>query len=89
MKTLQQWDAAVAKRYHKTNNSGDYVYMLADMKTEESKGPGIVGVNLNTGEQEKTVYFGDREPEYVADEVEGIIFRTHKNGKTITASEVQ
>jgi len=63
--------------------------MLSDVKTSEGKGPGIVGVNLSTGEQEKTVYFGDREPEYVSDDVEGVIFRTHKNGKTIIALQVQ
>ena len=55
----------------------------------EGKGPGIIGINLTTGEQERTVYFGDREPEYTADEIDGIVFRTHKNGKTITASAVR
>jgi outer membrane protein assembly factor BamB len=88
-KTVEQWDKAVAKRYHKTSNTADYVYMLSDVKTSEGKGPGIVGVNLSTGEQEKTVYFGDREPEYVADEIDGVVFRIHKGGKTITASQVQ
>ena len=39
--------------------------------------------------RENSVYFGDREPEYVADEVDGIVFRTHKTGKTITAYAVR
>ena len=89
MKTMDQWDKAVAKRYTKTSVTSNYVYMLADVKTPDGKGPGIVGVNLNNGEEERSVYFGDREPEYVADEVDGIVFRTHKTGKTITASEVR
>ncbi len=87
--TAEAWDKAMSKRYHKTTNTADYVYMLSDVKTDAGKGPGIVGIDLSSGEQERMVYFGDREPEYVADDIDGLVFRTHKNGKTIIADQVK
>jgi len=88
-RTTDQWDKAVTKRFSKTNATGNYTYMLSDVKTADGKGPGITGVNLDTGEADRFVLFGDREPEYVIDEFAGIVYRTHKSGKEITATQVR
>jgi hypothetical protein len=63
--------------------------MLAYVKTADGKGPGITGVNLDTGEADRVVIFGDREPEYVIDEIAGVVYRTHKNGKEISAMQIR
>ena len=76
------------KRYTKSNASDAYAYMLTDIKGDEGKGAGIVGINMNNGEVERRLLFKDKEPEYVIDEVEGIVYKTHKNGKEIIAMDV-
>src|SRR6185312_5077930 len=88
-KTAGQWESAVSKRFSKTNATGSYSYMLSDVKTSDGKGPGITGVNLDTGEADRFVLFGDREPEYVVDEIAGVVYRSHKSGKTISATQIR
>lgn len=86
---LKQFDAAMAKRYSSNAISNKFAYMLTDVDTEEGKGPGIVGVNLETGEAERELYFKDREPDYVVDEKTGTVIRTHKGKGTIIAQVVE
>lgn len=86
---LKQFDAAMSKRYSANAVSDKFAYMLTDVETEEGKGPGIVGVNLETGEAERELYFKDREPDYVVDEKAGIVIRTHKGKGTIVAQAVE
>jgi hypothetical protein len=33
--------------------------------------------------------FKEKEPEYVVDEVDGVVYRTHKNGKEIYATDIR
>jgi outer membrane protein assembly factor BamB len=88
-KIIDNWTAVLEKRYKKSAATNNFAYMLTDVRTDQGKGPGIVGVNLATGAAERQVLFGDKEPEYVIDEVNGVVFRTHKNGKEITALQVE
>jgi outer membrane protein assembly factor BamB len=89
VRIMDNWSKVMEKRYKKSNTTAEYAYMLTDLKNEEGKGPGIVGINLSTGEIERQLLFKDKEPEYVVDEVEGIVYRTHKNGKAILATEIR
>lgn len=63
--------------------------MLTDVEMDNKGAPGIVGVNLDSGETEQEVVFNDREPDYVVDELHGIVVRTHKSGKQIVASSLR
>jgi outer membrane protein assembly factor BamB len=89
VKIMDDWGKVMDKRFKKSGNTEEYAYMLSDIKNDEGKGAGIVGINLNTGEIERRLLFKDKEPEYVVDEVDGVVFRTHKNGKDIVATEIR
>jgi outer membrane protein assembly factor BamB len=89
VRIMDNWSKVMDKRFQKSGSTTEYAYMLSDIKNEEGKGAGLVGIDLNTGEIERRLLFKDKEPEYVIDEVEGIVYRTHKNGKDIIATEVR
>jgi outer membrane protein assembly factor BamB len=86
---INQFENAMAKRYSAAAINNKYAYMLTDVDTEEGDGPGIVGVNLETGEVERELYFKDREPDYVIDERSGTVIRTHKGKGGIFAQQVR
>lgn len=86
---MKQFNAAMAKRFSANAVNEKYAYMLTDVDTAEGDGPGIVGVNLQTGEAERELYFKDREPDYVVDEKSGTVIRTHKGKGTIVAQVVE
>ncbi|HEU0124085.1 MAG TPA: PQQ-binding-like beta-propeller repeat protein [Bryobacteraceae bacterium] len=87
-KALKQFDAAMAKRFSANAISSKFAYMLTDVNTPEGDGPGIVGINLANGEPERELYFKDREPDYVVDELSGTVIRTHKGKGAIVAQVV-
>jgi outer membrane protein assembly factor BamB len=89
VKIMDDWTKVMDKRYKKSASTTEYSYMLTDIKNDEGKGAGIVGINLNTGEVERQLLFKDKEPEYVVDEIDGVVYRTHKNGKDILATEIR
>ncbi|QOY85661.1 outer membrane protein assembly factor BamB family protein [Paludibaculum fermentans] len=80
---------AWSKRFSAANATFNYAYMLTDVEMDNKGAPGIVGVNLDSGETEQEVVFNDREPDYVVDELHGIVVRTHKSGKQIVASSLR
>jgi outer membrane protein assembly factor BamB len=80
---------AWSKRFSAANATFNYAYMLTDVEMDNKAAPGIVGVNLDSGETEQEVVFNDREPDYVVDELHGIVVRTHKSGKQIVASSLR
>lgn len=80
---------AWSKRFSAAGATGSYAYMLTDVEADSKSAPGIVGVNLDNGETEQEVAFNDREPDYVVDEMHGIVVRTHKSGKQIVASALR
>ena len=79
----------MAKRFSANAANEKFAYMLTDVDTAEGDGPGIVGVNLQTGEAERELYFKDREPDYVVDEKSGTVIRTHKGKGSIVAQVVE
>jgi outer membrane protein assembly factor BamB len=89
VKTMDNWSKVMDKRFQKSGSTAEYAYMLTDIKNDDGKGAGIVGINMSTGEIERRLLFKDKEPEYVVDEVDGIVYRTHKNGKEIFATEIR
>lgn len=86
---INKFENAMAKRYSAAAINEQYAYMLTDVDTAEGDGPGIVGVNLTTGEPERELYFKDREPDYVIDEKTGTVIRTHKGKGSIFAQQVR
>ncbi len=63
---------AMTKRFKASQNSDQYVYMLTSIESGK-KGVGIQQVNRLTGEKGKFILLGDKEPEYVVDEIEGLL----------------
>jgi len=88
-RAMQQYSKAMSKRYSASTATGQYAYMLTDVDTADGKGPGIVGVNLDSGEADRELYFKDREPEYVVDEQTGMVVRHHKGGGDIIGAPVK
>jgi outer membrane protein assembly factor BamB len=86
---LNQFNAAMAKRFSANAVNNKFAYMLTDVDTSQGDGPGIVGVNLETGEAERELFFADREPDYVVDEKSGTVIRTHKGKGSIVAQVVE
>jgi hypothetical protein len=86
---VDRYNKVLAKRFNATLGTEQYVYMLTDLKTEDGKGPGIKGINLATGEADREVLFGDKQPRYVVDEDRALVFRTHKDGGEIFAYSLQ
>lgn len=78
-----------SKRFSAAGATNQHAYMLTDVEADAKAAPGIVGVNLDNGETEQEVVFNDREPDYVVDEMNGIVVRTHKSGKQIVASSLR
>lgn len=58
-----------AKRYAAAAKSGQRAYFLTSLKEGEVKGPGIIGINMLTGEQVFQMILGEKEPKYIIDSV--------------------
>jgi hypothetical protein len=82
---VDRYNKTLEKRFSATLGNDQYIYMLTDLKTEDGKGSGIKGINLGTGEADREVLFGDKQPRYVVDEDRALVFRTHKEGGEIFA----
>lgn len=80
---------AFEKKFSAARATMNYAFMLTDLEADKGHVPGIVGVNLDTGETDHEVLFHDREPDYVVDELRGVVVRIHKNGKQIIGSSLQ
>lgn len=76
---IQGMFGAWSKSFSASLASMNYAYMLTDVESGKDTDPGIVGVNLDSGETERQVLFGDKEPAYVVDELRGVVIRTRKN----------
>lgn len=86
---IQMLFSTMQKRYKATAAGQTHVYLLTELENEEGKGPGIIGVNLDTGEVEKDALIKDREPVFAVDEVNGVLVRTHKSGKDVIGQRIQ
>ncbi len=76
---VQGMFGAWSKSFSASLSSNNYAYMLTDVEAPKGTAPGIVGVNLDSGETEREVLFGEKEPSYVVDELRGVVIRTRKD----------
>lgn len=72
------------KRFNMTSGSKNYQVILTKVDDGEDKGFGLVKVNKLTGQAEGKVVIGDKKPDYLFDDVNGVIYYKDKNRK-ITA----
>lgn len=86
-KNIADYNRFASKRFSATTQSGMFVYILTTVGEGKGRGPGIVGINLATGEMERSMYFGEKQPDYRVDEQTGIVFRLIK-GKELTGTPV-
>lgn len=63
-----------AKRYTAAKSSARRAYFLTNVEDGKKKGPGLVGVDLGSGETTAQVFLGDKEPKYSVDELQGRLF---------------
>lgn len=76
---IQGMFGAWSKSFSASLASNHYAYMLTDVEAPKGTAPGIVGVNLDSGETEREILFGDKEPNYTVDELRGVVIRTRKD----------
>jgi outer membrane protein assembly factor BamB len=75
-----------ARKIGGSKSSGSYTYIVTKLEKEQGGGVGLVGVNLGSGETDRTLALGAKEPKYLADEEAGRIFY-FKGGDQIQAYE--
>jgi len=81
---MSSYEQYMSKRFTASKTSGNFTYVLTDIKEEKEKGVGIVGVNMLTGQGERQVMFKDKDPDYEVDEATGRIFNL-RNSKELNA----
>jgi outer membrane protein assembly factor BamB len=86
-KNIADYNRFASKRFSATTQTGQFVYILTTVGEGKQRGPGIVGINLATGEMERSFYFGEKQPDYQVDEQTGMVFRLIK-GKELTGAPV-
>src|SRR5207302_4576357 len=55
---------------------GNWMYFYTDLKTG---GHGLAGVNINTGEAERSVRLSDLDERFITDEVAGVLYAANGN----------
>ncbi len=71
---LLGFSKTLSKRFSATKATDYNAYMLTNVEDGKDKGPGIVGVNMETGESFSEVLLKQKDPDYVVDEVAGRLF---------------
>lgn len=69
---LDNYNKYAGKRKSATQSSESYSYVLT--KVGKSKDLGIVGVNLATGDTDRELALGTKEPDYLVDEATGHVY---------------
>lgn len=87
-KTIQDYNRFASKRFSATKQGQGYVYILTDIEQGKEKGPGLVGVNLDTGSPDREFLLNEKQPDYEVDEASGMLFRVIKK-KEITGTLIQ
>ncbi len=70
--SLDRYNKVAGERKSATQGNEAYSYVLT--KVGKSKDVGIVGINLTTGETDRELALGSKEPDYMTDEKAGRIF---------------
>ena len=76
-----------SKRYTATKANDRRAFFLTNVEEGRKKGPGLIGVDLTTGQNTAQVYLGDKEPKYSVDELTGRIFY-FKDDKEVTGFQM-
>jgi outer membrane protein assembly factor BamB len=76
--SIQNYNRFASKRFSATRQGQSHVYILTDIEQGKEKGPGLVGVNLDTGETDQEILLNERQPDYEVDETTGMLFRVIK-----------
>jgi hypothetical protein len=84
---LMGYSKMLSKRYTASKATDFNAYMLTTVEDGKDKGPGIVGVNMETGETIAEILLKQKDPDYVVDEVTGRLF--DRRGDTIEAYSVR
>ena len=70
--------ADMSRRFKASQGANNYVVMLTKVKTADDNGIGLVRVNKDSGKIESKVVLDDKKPDYIADDVENMVF--YKSG---------
>lgn len=81
---LDRYNRVAGKRKAATKSDGDYSYVLTNVEDGRKKGVGLMGISLDTGEGDKQILLGDKEPNYLVDEDLNRLFY-FKGGKELIA----
>lgn len=79
---LDNYNKYAGKRKSATQNNESYSYILT--KVGKGKDLGIVGINLETGETDRELVLGTKEPDYLVDELLGCVY-FFKGGNNLVA----
>jgi hypothetical protein len=79
---MGSYERFMTKRYSATKTTGNYTYVLTDVKLDKEKGAGLIGVNMSTGQGDRQIMFKDKEPDYQVDELTGRVFNLKGNQLT-------
>lgn len=84
LKTLENYERYVNKRFTATSANDRYVYVLTKVEHGEDRLPGIVAIDMETGTGDRQVALDDKEPDYRVDERTGVLFNLE--GKKVLAA---
>lgn len=82
---MSNYEQYMTRRHTATKSSGNFTYVLTEIKQDKEKGVGVVGVNMLTGQGERQIIFKDKEPDYQVDESTGRVFNLKENQLTAFA----
>ena len=68
----------MGRKYNASKQNGNVYYVLTNIKGEDDKGSGLVGVNMLSGNAERQIIFNDKSPDYEVDEASGRLFNMNK-----------
>jgi outer membrane protein assembly factor BamB len=71
---MSNYEQYMSRRHSAAKASGNYAYVLTEVKQDGDKGVGIVGVNMLTGQGERQIMFKDKQPDYEVDEAGGRVY---------------
>jgi len=75
-----------ARKVGGSKNAGSYTYIVTKLDKDKGGDVGLLGINLASGETDRHIALGTKEPKYLADEDAGRIFY-FKGGDNIHAYE--
>ncbi len=84
---LRNFSKLMNQRFSATKADGQFVHILTNLEDGKDKGPGLVGVDMRTGQPSYQIVLKDKEPDYQVDEVSGRLFNL--KGKELLAYSIR